>query len=57
MSKYLDIAREEGAKVLIGGQIASEDSLKNGYFFQPTILDDVTPDMRVAREEISKWSN
>ncbi|QLE52550.1 aldehyde dehydrogenase family protein [Nostoc sp. C057] len=52
VSKYLDIAREEGAKVLIGGKIANEGSLKNGYFFQPTILDDVTPDMRVAREEI-----
>ncbi|MDZ8136119.1 MAG: aldehyde dehydrogenase family protein [Nostoc sp. DedQUE04] len=52
VSKYLDIAREEGAKVLIGGEIAREGSLKNGYFFQPTILDDVTPDMRVAREEI-----
>jgi alpha-ketoglutaric semialdehyde dehydrogenase len=52
VSKYLDIAREEGAKVLIGGEIASEGSLKNGYFFQPTILDNVTPDMRVAREEI-----
>ncbi|BAY79485.1 aldehyde dehydrogenase (plasmid) [Nostoc linckia NIES-25] len=52
VSKYLDIAREEGAKVLIGGEIASAGELKNGYFFQPTILDDVTPNMRVAREEI-----
>jgi len=49
---YLDIAREEGAKVLIGGEIANEGELKNGYFFQPTILDNVTPEMRVAREEI-----
>ncbi|MBW4643338.1 MAG: aldehyde dehydrogenase family protein [Goleter apudmare HA4340-LM2] len=52
VSSYLDIARAEGAKVLIGGKIASEGSLKNGYFFQPTILDGVTPQMRVAREEI-----
>lgn len=52
VSKYLDIAREEGAKILIGGEIAIEGELKNGYFFAPTILDDVTPDMRVAREEI-----
>lgn len=49
---YLDIAREEGAKVLIGGEIASDGELKNGNFFQPTILDNVTPQMRVAREEI-----
>lgn len=49
---YLDIAREEGAKVLIGGEIALLGELKNGNFFQPTILDNVTPQMRVAREEI-----
>ncbi|MEC4814950.1 MAG: aldehyde dehydrogenase family protein [Scytonema sp. PMC 1069.18] len=52
VSKYLDIAREEGAKVLMGGEILTEGEFKNGYFFQPTILDGVTPDMRVAREEI-----
>jgi alpha-ketoglutaric semialdehyde dehydrogenase len=52
VNRYLDIAREEGAKVLIGGKIATEGSLKNGYFFPPTILDGVTPQMRVAREEI-----
>jgi alpha-ketoglutaric semialdehyde dehydrogenase len=50
--KYIDIAREEGAKVLIGGEIASEGLLKDGYFFQPTILDNVKPEMRVAKEEI-----
>ncbi len=49
---YLDIAREEGAKVLIGGDIATEGELQNGYFFQPTILDNVTSQMRVAQEEI-----
>lgn len=52
VNKYLDIAREEGAKVLIGGEIASEGELEHGYFFQPTILDQVTPNMRVACEEI-----
>ncbi|WP_414565883.1 MULTISPECIES: aldehyde dehydrogenase family protein [unclassified Anabaena] len=52
VSQYMDIAREEGAKILIGGEIANEESLQKGYFFQPTILDNVTPKMRVAREEI-----
>ncbi len=52
VSKYLDIAHAEGAKVLIGGEIATEGELKDGYFFQPTILDEVTPQMRVAQEEI-----
>ncbi|MBD2503749.1 aldehyde dehydrogenase family protein [Anabaena azotica] len=50
--EYMNIAREEGAKILIGGEIATDGQLAQGYFFQPTILDKVTPDMRVAREEI-----
>ncbi|ALF53172.1 aldehyde dehydrogenase [Nostoc piscinale CENA21] len=52
VNEYMKIAREEGAKILIGGEIASEGQLKEGNFFLPTILDKVTPDMRVAREEI-----
>jgi acyl-CoA reductase-like NAD-dependent aldehyde dehydrogenase len=52
VKKYVDIAREEGAKVLIGGEIATSGELQQGNFFQPTILDNVTPQMRVAREEI-----
>ncbi|MCP6760841.1 MAG: aldehyde dehydrogenase family protein [Fischerella sp. CENA71] len=52
VSKYLDIAYAEGAKILIGGEIATEGELQQGYFFQPTILDKVTPQMRVAQEEI-----
>jgi aldehyde dehydrogenase (NAD+) len=52
VSQYLDIAREEGAKVLIGGEVATEGELQHGCFFLPTILDRVTPEMRVAREEI-----
>ncbi|OKH24505.1 aldehyde dehydrogenase [Hydrococcus rivularis NIES-593] len=50
--RYIEIAREEGARVLIGGDIGKEEELQYGYFFQPTILDEVTPQMRVAREEI-----
>lgn len=40
--------REEGAKVILGGERSSE----KGYFYSPTILENVTTDMRVAREEI-----
>jgi alpha-ketoglutaric semialdehyde dehydrogenase len=52
VNDYMKIAREEGAEILIGGEIATEGELKQGYFFQPTVLDKVTPEMRVAREEI-----
>ncbi|MEA5568147.1 aldehyde dehydrogenase family protein [Anabaena sp. UHCC 0399] len=52
VNDYMKVAREEGAEILIGGEIATEGELKQGYFFQPTVLDNVTPNMRVAREEI-----
>jgi len=52
VSRYLKVARSEGAKVLIGGEIASQGEFQHGYFFQPTILDQVHPDTRIAREEI-----
>lgn len=49
---YLDIAREEGARVLLGGGASRRPGLENGYFIEPTILGDVDNSMRVAREEI-----
>lgn len=45
---FLDSAREEGARITTGGRRAD----RPGYFVEPTVLADVTPDMRVAREEI-----
>ena len=49
---YMELARREGATILTGGEVVREDALAHGYFFQPTILDQVTPNMRIAREEI-----
>lgn len=49
---YLEIAREESAKLLIGGNVIEVGDLQQGFFFQPTILDQVHPQMRVAQEEI-----
>jgi acyl-CoA reductase-like NAD-dependent aldehyde dehydrogenase len=42
---------DEGAKLLIGGTDAPE-GLDQGYFVQPTVFSNVTPDMTIAREEI-----
>lgn len=50
--KYIDIGREDGAELLCGGKRAEGDGLENGYFIEPTVFDRVTPDMRIAREEI-----
>lgn len=50
--KYIDIGKEDGATLLCGGRKADGDGLANGYFVEPTVFDHVTPDMRIAREEI-----
>ncbi len=50
--KYIDIGREDGAELLTGGRRAEGENLSNGYFVEPTVFDRVTPDMRIAREEI-----
>ena len=46
---YVDLGEEEGATVALDGR---EPPLEEGFFFGPTILDNVTGDMRIAREEI-----
>jgi alpha-ketoglutaric semialdehyde dehydrogenase len=50
--KYIDIGREDGASLLCGGKRATGDGLDNGLFVEPAVFDHVTPDMRIAREEI-----
>src|SRR4029078_7264173 len=50
--KAIDIGREDGATLVCGGSRATGDGLDKGYFVRPTVFDHVTPDMRVAREEI-----
>jgi aldehyde dehydrogenase (NAD+) len=49
VSKYVEIGKNEGAKLLIGGSVPKD---LNGYFFEPTVFTDCTPDMRIAQEEI-----
>jgi aldehyde dehydrogenase (NAD+) len=49
--KYIEVGKAEGAKVVSGGERADIGTGK-GYFVQPTIFDDVTTTMRIAREEI-----
>ncbi|MEF3312400.1 aldehyde dehydrogenase family protein [Paenibacillus sp. GYB004] len=49
---YIDIGRQEGATVAAGGRRMTEGEYARGYFVEPTILTDTTPDMRVVQEEI-----
>ena len=49
---YIDIGRQEGAKIACGGSRITEGGLDKGFFMQPTLLTDVNNQMRVAQEEI-----
>jgi len=49
---YTEIARQEGARVALGGEVAREGPLAQGWFYPPTVLTEVAPQMRVAQEEI-----
>jgi methylmalonic acid semialdehyde dehydrogenase len=50
--QYIDIGREDGASLVSGGEPADGAGLRKGFFVKPTIFAGVTPDMRIAREEI-----
>ena len=47
---YIDLGRQEGARVVAGGDRALPES--GGYFVAPTVFDDVRNDMQIARDEI-----
>ena len=49
---YTEVGKEEGATLLTGGEIATENGLDRGSFYRPTIFGDVEPGMRIAQEEI-----
>ncbi len=50
--RYVQIGKDEGARLLTGGAIYEEGKWINGYFYRPTIFDQVAPAMRIAQEEI-----
>jgi acyl-CoA reductase-like NAD-dependent aldehyde dehydrogenase len=48
----VDRARAQGATVLAGGRIPDSDGLGDGWFYEPTIVTDVTPSMDLWSEEV-----
>jgi aldehyde dehydrogenase (NAD+) len=52
IDSYATIGRDEGAKLVTGGEVASEGDLGKGFFYRPTIFADVDAQMRIAQEEI-----
>lgn len=49
---YIGVGKDEGATVALGGKRAEGPGTEDGFFFEPTIFTGVTPNMRVAKEEI-----
>jgi len=49
---HIDSAKRDGARLLCGGGRPANPALAGGWFVEPTVFADVTPDMRVAQEEI-----
>src|SRR5207249_6861042 len=52
IENYVKIGTSEGATLAAGGERPSNPSLGNGFYFTPTLLDRVSPQMRIAQEEI-----
>lgn len=52
ITRYIDEAEAAGAKVIVDGRRPRVPGRENGYFLGPTIIDRVTPDMRIAKEEV-----
>jgi aldehyde dehydrogenase (NAD+) len=50
VERYVETGRQEGATVVAGGHRAAVNG--KGAFFEATVFDGVTPEMRIAREEI-----
>ena len=49
---YIDIAKKEGAKLLLGGGPATRAECGKGWFVEPTVFSDVNNKMRIAQEEV-----
>ena len=62
--RYIDIAKNDGAKLLYGGKRPDNEKLAKGFFVEPTVFGGVTQNMRIANEEVfgpilsvMKWSD
>ncbi len=49
---YIERAREEGARIVTGGEQLRGDVYDKGYYIAPTLIDNITSDMEIARQEI-----
>ncbi len=49
---YMELANQEGAEIALGGERLTGDLYDKGHYFAPTVIKNVKPEMRIAKEEI-----
>jgi len=52
VERYVQIGKDEGARLVCGGKRPEDPALSKGYYYEPTIFADVDNKMRIAQEEI-----
>ena len=52
IADYIEVGKQEGASVSVGGNPLTNGEYAKGYFIAPTVFANVTPNMRIAQEEI-----
>ncbi len=52
IDSYVQSARQDGATILTGGQVAKVEGYEDGFWYAPTVITDVHHEMKVVREEI-----
>lgn len=51
-NEYVEKGKQEGAKLIHGGEVLTGEGYDNGYYVSPAIFDEVTVDMAISQEEI-----
>jgi acyl-CoA reductase-like NAD-dependent aldehyde dehydrogenase len=49
---YLETGQDEGARLAVGGHKMTDEKFARGFFVEPSLFDEVKPEMRIAQEEI-----
>ncbi|EGQ3357167.1 betaine-aldehyde dehydrogenase [Staphylococcus pseudintermedius] len=52
VENYMEVAKEDGATIAVGGQRPEREDLQNGFFFEPTVITDCDTSMRIVQEEV-----
>ncbi|HUX67076.1 MAG TPA: aldehyde dehydrogenase family protein [Terriglobales bacterium] len=52
IEEYVALGRQQGARLVLGGERVRQGACAQGYFYAPTIFAEVSPEMRIAQEEI-----